>query len=217
MEFIDADISSEAVARNPIARLRRLAQPRPAEERCELCSAALAPEHQHLLKPEKRQLFCACDACAVLFGNGQTGQYQRVPRRIEYWPGFHINDVQWDALGIPITLAYFFHSTPAQQVMAMYPSPAGATETTLPGDVWQLLVDDNPALATLEPDVEALLVNRVGGARDYYRAPIDECFKLVGLIRTHWRGLHGGSEAWAQIETFFESLKARSVKPRAHA
>ncbi len=44
-------------------------------------------------------------------------------------------------------------------------------------------------LAELEPDVEALLVNRMNGERAYYRTPIDECFKLVGLIRAHWRGL----------------------------
>ncbi|MDB5301624.1 MAG: hypothetical protein JWO87_3287 [Phycisphaerales bacterium] len=217
MDIAEPDLPAGTGVRNPIATLRRLARPKPVEERCELCSAALAQEHQHLLQPANRQLFCACDACAVLFGNGQTGQYRRVPRRIEHWPDFQIGDVQWDSLGIPITLAFFFHSTPAQQVMAMYPSPAGATETMLAADVWQLLVDDNLALAELEPDVEALLVNRVGGARDYYRAPIDECFKLVGLIRTHWRGLHGGNEAWAQIGRFFESLKARSVKPRKHA
>ena len=48
-------------------------------------------------------------------------------------------------------------------------------------------------LAELEPDVEALLVNRMKGERAYYRAPIDECFKLVGLIRMHWRGLSGGT------------------------
>ena len=36
----------------------------------------------------------------------------------------------------------------------------------------------------MQPDVEALLVNRVGGRRLYYLAPIDVCFELVGLMRT---------------------------------
>ena len=36
----------------------------------------------------------------------------------------------------------------------------------------------------MEPDVEALLINRVGPAREYFLAPIDECYRLVGLIRT---------------------------------
>ena len=57
--------------------------------------------------------------------------------------------------------------------------------------------------ATLEPDVEALLVNRIGEARECYRVGIDECYKLVGLIRTHWRGLSGGQAVWDEIGRFF--------------
>jgi hypothetical protein len=66
----------------------------------------------------------------------------------------------------------------------------------------------------MEPDVEALLANRVGAARgvtaQYYVVPIDECYKLVGLIRLHWHGLSGGTEVWREVATFFSSLKARA-------
>ena len=62
-------------------------------------------------------------------------------------------------------------------------------------------------MADLEPDVEALLVNRIDGAREYYRVPIDRCFALVGLIRTRWRGLSGGAEAWQAIHEFFAGLR----------
>src|SRR5256885_192446 len=60
-----------------------------------------------------------------------------------------------------------------------------------------------------------LLVNRLGAARgyatpEYYLLPIDECFRLVGLIRAQWRGFGGGSELWAEIEKFFAGLKERS-------
>ena len=60
-----------------------------------------------------------------------------------------------------------------------------------------------------------LLVNRVGMARgctpaEYYLVPIDECYKLVGLIRTHWRGLSGGTEVWREIGAFFAALKQRA-------
>ena len=55
----------------------------------------------------------------------------------------------------------------------------------------------------MEPDVEALLINRVGPAREYFLAPIDECYRLVGLIRLHWRGLSGGTEVWKEIQGFF--------------
>jgi hypothetical protein len=201
--------------RNPIAALRRFTRPRAAQERCDLCSAIIGEEHQHLLEPANRQLHCACDACAVLFS--ETTKYRRVPRRIEQWRDFQITDEQWEALGVPIALAFFFFSTPLQQMVTMYPSPGGATEATLANEVWQILCDDNPQLAKLEPDVEALLVNRIRGAREYYRVPIDECFKLVGLIRTHWRGLSGGAQVWKEIEQFFQQLKSRSTGASTHA
>ena len=93
----------------------------------------------------------------------------------------------------------------------MFPSPAGATESLLTLESWQELVVENPVLTELQPDVEALLVNRVGPLREYFRVPIDECFRLVGLIRTHWRGLSGGTEVWKEIAKFFENLKERST------
>jgi hypothetical protein len=60
-----------------------------------------------------------------------------------------------------------------------------------------------------------LLVNRVGHVRgaspaEYYLVPIDECYKLVGLIRRHWRGLSGGTEVWREIGAFFNGLKTRA-------
>jgi hypothetical protein len=88
-------------------------------------------------------------------------------------------------------------------VVAYYPSPMGPTESLLDLDAWEELEADNPVLATLEPDVEALLVNRARGARDYLLVPIDACYRLVALMRTHWRGLSGGSEVWDEIDRFF--------------
>jgi hypothetical protein len=109
-------------------------------------------------------------------------------------------------------------------VSALYPSPAGATESLLPLEAWSSIVQNNPELNQLEPDVEALLVNRVGQARgsaaaEYYIVPIDACYKLVGLIRIHWRGLSGGTELWREIGDFFAELraKARVITEDAHA
>jgi hypothetical protein len=59
----------------------------------------------------------------------------------------------------------------------------------------------------MERDVEALLVNRVRGAREHFLVPIDECYSLVGLIRMHWRGLSGGREVWEKIDRFFQDLR----------
>jgi hypothetical protein len=204
-------------SRNPIAALRRMARPRTVHERCDLCSAPIAEGHQHLLELKNRQLSCACDACAVLFSDAQHQKYRRVPRRIEHWTDFQIADEQWEALGVPIALAFFFYSTQREQMLSVYPSPGGGTEATLAGEVWDILCQDNPRLAKLEPDVEALLVNRIRGKREYFLVPIDQCFMLVGLIRTHWRGLSGGSALWQEIEHYFEQLKKRSAGVNAHA
>jgi hypothetical protein len=198
-------------SRSPLAALRRFVRPRSASvERCEMCSAELAAEHQHLVEPLSRQLACACDACAILFTGQIDKKYKRVPRRIRALPDFQLTDGQWDSLMIPIQLAFFFHSTPDGRVVALYPSPAGPTESLLALDSWNEIVRDNHVLQEMEADVEALLVNRVRGASEYYIVPIDECYKLVGLIRAHWRGLSGGTEVWREIVQFNERLKGRA-------
>lgn len=194
------------------AALRRFANKPAVVERCELCSAELISEHDHLMEPATRRLLCACPACAILFGYQAETKYRRVPRRIEALIDFHLTDAEWHALGIPIHLAFLFRSSSAGRVVAMYPSPAGCTESLLHFDSWDELTAENPILRELQPDVEALLINRVRSTRAYYRAPIDECFKLVGLVRAHWRGLSGGTEVWKHIDKFFASLNERAVK-----
>jgi hypothetical protein len=104
-------------------------------------------------------------------------------------------------------MAFFFANSRAGRVMAFYPSPAGPTESLLELDTWDEIERANPALADVEPDVEALLVNRARGARDYFVVPIDDCYRLVALIRTHWRGFTGGSEVWDEIAGFFGELR----------
>jgi hypothetical protein len=107
-------------------------------------------------------------------------------------------------------MAFFFYSTPAGRVVAFYPSPMGPTESLLKLGAWEELERNNPVLEGMERDVEALLVNRARGAREHFLVPIDECYSLVGLIRTGWRGLSGGREVWKNIEGFFEELRERS-------
>jgi hypothetical protein len=195
--------------------LRQFIRQRAPVERCELCSKQLAADHPHLIEPASRQLVCACDACAILFSGSAETKYRRVPRRIRALPNFQLEDGQWESLMIPINLAFFFNSTPAGHVVALYPSPAGATESLLSLDAWDEIVRANPILKQIEPDTEALLVNRVASARDtsaqYYLVPVDECYKLVGLIRAHWRGLSGGAKVWQEIAAFFNGLNERAV------
>src|SRR5262245_50728610 len=198
------------------AALRRFAGARKIVERCDFCSVELDESHQHLIEPERRRLVCVCGACAILFGSQGETAYRRVPRRILYLPDFRLTEAQWEGLLIPIQLAFFFHSSPAGRVVALYPSPAGPTESMLDLTMWDEIAQDNPPVKSMSPDVEGLLVNRIarssgaGVAPEHFIAPIDECFKLVGLIRTKWRGLSGGEMAWEEIRRFFADLKSRA-------
>jgi hypothetical protein len=193
-----------------LASLRRFVRPRAVQERCELCSLALTPEHAHLVELSCRRLVCACDACAILFSGSGAAKYRRVPRRVQFLPDFRLTDLAWEALQLPVNMAFFLHNSAAGRVVALYPSPGGATESLVALEAWQMLVEDNPVWRDFEPDVEALLVNRVGPARECYRVGIDECYKLVGLIRMHWRGFSGGPAVWDEIGRFFTGLKERS-------
>jgi hypothetical protein len=196
------------------AALRQFARKRPAVECCELCSSELPSEHQHLIDPAARRLICACDPCSILFSDQSATKYKRVPRRIRFLQQFHMTEAQWDGLMVPIEMAFFFRTGTPNKVAAFYPGPAGATESLLSFETWDSIEQENPVLRGMEPEVEALLANRVGAARgvtaQYYIVPIDECYKLVGLIRLHWHGLSGGTEVWREVTKFFAGLKEKA-------
>jgi hypothetical protein len=199
---------------NTLALLRQFTPRRSSVERCEMCSGELPAEHDHLVEPAQHKLMCACTACAILFDGQVNPKYKRVPRVVQFLQDFEMSEGQWETLRIPIEMAFFLLSSPQGRMIALYPSPAGAIESLLPLDTWEEISLANPALNKMKADVEALLVNRVGSNRgsqaEYYLVPIDECYKLVGLIRTHWRGLSGGTDVWREIRTFFGELKGKS-------
>ncbi len=190
-----------------IAAVRRFIRDADPAQQCELCSAPIFDSHQHLIEVRERRLVCCCRACALLFGHNDAARYRTIPQRRDHLPDFRISDAQWNALMIPINIAFFVKSSVRSGVIALYPSPAGATESQLDLDAWEELEADNPLLAELEPDTEALLVNRVESAREYYRVSIDHCYELVGLIRAGWRGVSGGVQVWHAIHRFFDALK----------
>lgn len=209
-------VLADQPGRNSLAALQRFVRKeRDITEQCELCATPLVPAHEHLLDLKNRRITCACTPCAILFGGSTRQPYRRIPRDVRRLRDFAITDQEWESLLIPINLAFFTHATFAGRTVVNYPSPAGAMESSLDLEYWDAIVNRNPLLKTFEADVEALLVNRVGDARQYYRAPIDQCFRLVGIIRTHWRGLSGGTEVWKQIEDFFSELDHASGGQRA--
>jgi hypothetical protein len=181
-------------------------------ETCELCGAVLPVDHRHMLDLESRELMCTCQACRILFDSGAAGggHYRLVPDRRLRLAGFEMDDAAWEELRIPVDMAFFFFRSDAGHVVAYYPSPAGPTESLLELDAWEDIARANPVLGELEPDVEALLVNRSRGARQYFVVPIEDCYSLVGIIRSRWRGLTGGREVWEEIEAFFERMTSRS-------
>jgi hypothetical protein len=203
--------TSDNNGRGALANLQQFVRrPREPVEFCELCAAPLRREHQHLLELDNHRITCACDPCAILFVDNGRQRFRRIPRDVFRLHDFFVNDAEWDSLLIPIQLAFFVYSSAAGRVVARYPSPGGAMESSLDLEYWDAIVEHNPVLKQLAPDVEGLLVNRISHPPQYYRAPIDQCYRLVGIIRTHWRGLSGGSEAWKQIDDFFERLSAAS-------
>ena len=224
MSSSEATNNSEDRSAAPLDVLRqftRRRETRPPAEQCELCSVEILAQHRHLLELARHTLICVCTPCSILFGDPGAGhgKYRLVPSRYLLLTDFQMTDEQWDDLMIPVNMAYFFRSTSAQepaQVMAFYPSPAGPMESTLALDGWDALVSSNPILNELEPDVEALLINRVknrGGEsyREHYIVPIDACYELVGLIRLKWKGLSGGEEVWQAIAEFFAGLQKRAI------
>jgi hypothetical protein len=203
------------------SRLQTLAQRAPAEReaaagRCELCAAPIPSAHRHLLDLRDRELICACRACSLLFDReaAGAGKYRLVPERRLRLTGFELSDLAWERLRIPVDMAFFFHSSAAGRVVAYYPGPMGPTESQLELDAWTEIEQANPVLATMEEDVDALLVNHARGARSHWLVPIDECYALVGVIRTRWRGFTGGRELWQEIDRFFEALEAKSTERR---
>jgi hypothetical protein len=89
----------------------------------------------------------------------------------------------------------------------------GTTESALPLPAWEDVVAASPVLTTLEPDVEAVLVRRTRGARDYWICPVDECYRLAGAMRMTWEGISGGDRMRDTVDAFFRRLSTRAPRP----
>ena len=181
-------------------------------EACEMCAEPVGDGHSHVVNLDSRQIMCTCRACWLLFTHqgAAGGRYRGVPDRYLRDPAFRLDEGRWDALQIPVRVAFFFANSDLGRVVAFYPSPAGATESLLSLEAWADVVAANPAMTDLTPDVEALLVRRAGEGFECFLVPIDACYELVGLVRMHWKGFDGGQEAWEAIDGFFDAVRERS-------
>ncbi len=134
-----------------------------------------------------------------------------MPDRYRYCPDFALTQVDWEDLQIPVSVAFFFRNSDQDRWVAFYPSPAGATESVLPLDGWAGVLERNPVLAGVEPDVEALILRRDGERFDCFLVPISDCYELVGRMRLQWRGFDGGQQVRDGIDRFFAGLAERSA------
>jgi hypothetical protein len=186
----------------------------PAGERCEMCSEAITDEHQHVVNLEGRQLMCVCRGCYLLFTDTKAElRYRAVPDRYLVFPDFALDRRRWEALQLPVGLAFFFHNSTLGRTVAFYPGPAGATESELDLQAWTDIRTADPRVDTIADDTEALLV-RVpdddNAPPQAYLVPIDACYEFIGRLRMMWRGFDGGQDVRNYIDEFFELLSDRS-------
>jgi len=184
----------------------------PPQEKCELCAAEIPAGHGHVADLEQSTLSCACRACYLLFTHARAGRgrYRAVPDRYLLDPARQLSAAEWDEFEIPVGLAFFLRSSQRGEVCAFYPSPAGATESTLNLQAWDRLTAAHPLLAAADADVEAILICRTDSGVEYFLVPIDACYELAGRMRLHWRGFDGGTEARQSIAEFLSRVRSRS-------
>jgi hypothetical protein len=192
-----------------VTAARAAVRPQRVPELCDLCGGEVAEEHRHLLHLDERRIMCACESCFAL----RSGDPELRPTgtRIEWLDGFRLDEDVWARLRIPIGLAFLFRSSASGGMAAFYPSPAGATESELDLSAWEELATVNPALATLEADTEALIVNRLAEPPQFAIAPIDRCYGLVGLVKLRWEGINGGANLKDSIAGYLEGLRREAV------
>ena len=178
-------------------------------EVCDLCSITIPERHRHLLQLVERRIECACESC----WNVRSGdpEYRPVGNRTLWLPDLDIPDDLWASFQIPIGLAFFMDSTVTACVVALYPSPGGATESELHFESWNRMRELNPVLRGLEPDIEGLVVNRLAEPPAYAIAPIDQCYGLTGAIKRNWEGISGGPGVHEAVAAFFDELRSEGA------
>jgi uncharacterized protein DUF5947 len=193
----------------------------PAGERCEMCSESIADEHQHVVNVADRQLMCVCRACYLLFTDSNADlRYRAVPDRYLAFEDFALDRRAWEALQIPVGVAFFFTNSALGRTVAFYPGPAGACESELDLGAWDAISGADPRVRLLADDVEALLVrvpDTDGDGGEFaqpqsYLVPIDACYEFVGRLRMLWRGFDGGQQARQFIDDFFSRIAARALE-----
>jgi hypothetical protein len=183
--------------------------PAAATATCELCPIGIGEDHRHLLHLVERRIVCVCETCWSM--RSGDPEFRPPGSRTLWLEDFVMADEIWSAFQIPIGLAFLLRSSVSGSVVALYPSPLGATESELELTAWDALCEANPILDQMEPDAEALIVNRTGDEHQYAIVPVDQCYRMVGLIKARWEGITGGRGVEEAVAEFFERVRARAL------
>jgi hypothetical protein len=193
-----------------LERFARSARRAREGQRCELCALAIAAEHRHVVDCTARKLLCACTPCVLAFAKDH-GRFRSVPEQVRIDPKWTIDERRLEALGVPVGLAFFLHPSSTGRWMAVFPSPAGATEADLEPDAWESFARGSTLATSVSDDVEALFVRRTrDGKCSCFVVPVDVCYELTALLRSRWKGIDGGDDARAAVDDFVSRLAARA-------
>ena len=156
-----------------------------------------------------RRILCACATCWAQ----RSGDPNLRPTgsRVVWLEDFSLPDELWARLEVPIGLSFFMYSSSVEAMVAMYPSPAGATESELKLDGL-----GGPARRSIRSSSRSSPTPRRSSSTgcpdqpSYVIAPIDECYAPRRRVKVNWEGISGGDAIERAVPTFFERLRQRS-------
>ena len=147
-----------------------------------------------------------------------------MPDRYVSFPDFALTSTQWDALQIPVGVAFFFMNSTIEPGRRVLPEPGRRDGVAA---VARLVGRDRRRQSRIWRP--AARRRGVPGAQrrptigcateqpECYLVPIDVCYELVGELRRLWKGFDGGTEAHAALDAFFDRVRDRATTGAASA
>ena len=149
-------------------------------------------DHRHLLHLVERRIECVCESCWAL--RSGDAEYRPTGSRTTVADRARAARRRLGELSDP-DRAGLLHGLDHRRLRGRaVPEPRRRTESELHFSSWSRMVELNPVLADLEPDIEGLIVNRLSDPPAYVIAPIDRCYALTGTIKANWEGISGGAQ-----------------------
>ena len=192
---------------------RSTRRPAATGERCEMCSAPVADEHQHVVDVQSRSADVHLPALlpAVHRPAGRRCATARSPTATCPSPASGStrrtgttcrSPSGWRSCSATARRSGSSRSTRARPAR---PSPSS------PLDAWERVVAANPGARHRAARRRGAAGPRgePGDGRGVHChvVPIDACYELVGRMRATWRGFDGGQEARAALDEFFDEVE----------